>query len=449
MRFLLPAVMLVLPLTAAAATPFEQHGPIRVAKSGTHLEHADGTPFFFLADTCWTGPALSDEAGWRKYLADRKAKGFTAVQFNIVSPWRTAPTDAEGNTSYTLKDGKLVINEAFYQRLDRRMDAIRDAGLLAAPVLCWAHKKGDAGVELGEDHLIELIKFEVARYGKYPVLWILAGDNGYKPDEAAKWKRIGRAVFGGKPAAPVTTHPTGMNWPWKDWEDEKWLTVLGYQSGHGDSPATWKWIHSGPPAEYGKRDKFTRPVINLEPPYEAHNGYQSRKPHPDYNVRRAVYWSLLVHPPAGVTYGGHGVWSWHTKPGKGPTDHESTGVAKVWSEALDLPGAAQMGHVRKLFESVKWIDLRPAQDVVDQVSGKDDPGKYVACAGTPDNKVYVLYFPAGATATVKLHVRGVGPGVVRWFNPRTGAWGVPAGTKSPNGPLNPPDESDWVLVVTP
>jgi hypothetical protein len=420
--------------------PLLAHGPVRVAKSGTHLEHADGTPFFFLADTCWTGPALSSEADWQAYLADRKAKKFTAVQFNIVSPWRTAPTDTEGNTSYTVADGKLVPNEAFYRRLDARMKAINDAGLLAVPVLCWAHKKGDAGMELSEKHLVELIRFEVERYKSHHVLWILAGDNGYNREQSEKWKRIGRAVFGDKPAAPVTTHPTGQNWPWMNWEEEKWLTVLGYQSGHGDAAATWKWLHSGPPAVYGRRKEFARPVINLEPPYEDHNGYQSRKPHSDYSVRRAVYWSLLVHPPAGVTYGGHGVWSWHTKPGGEPTDHKGTGIAKTWKEALALPGAAQMGHVRTLFESLPWTQLRPAQDLIDQVKGKDDPAKFVACAATPDRKTIVAYFPAGATAA--LTIPAPGDDALTWFDPRTGR------TKKGGG-LTPPDAQDWVLVIKP
>ena len=40
----------------ADENPFTKHGKLRVAKSGTHLEHKNGTPFFFLADTAWTGP---------------------------------------------------------------------------------------------------------------------------------------------------------------------------------------------------------------------------------------------------------------------------------------------------------------------------------------------------------------------------------------------------------
>src|SRR5262245_23340246 len=110
--------LLLLLVPPSPAHTFHTHGPLPVAKSGTHLEHTDGTPFFVLADTCWTGPALSTEKDWQTYLDDRKKKGFTAVQFNMVSPWRTAPVDGEGNASYTLENGKLKINEAFYKRLD-------------------------------------------------------------------------------------------------------------------------------------------------------------------------------------------------------------------------------------------------------------------------------------------------------------------------------------------
>src|SRR5436305_14694898 len=119
-RSLLAPAFLVLfaaPALSAEDSPFAKHGRLRVAKSGTHLEHADGTPFFFLADTCWTGPALSTTEDWDFYLKDRKAKGFTAIQFNCLSPWRTAPTDAEGRTAHDLKDGKLAPTAAFFARL--------------------------------------------------------------------------------------------------------------------------------------------------------------------------------------------------------------------------------------------------------------------------------------------------------------------------------------------
>jgi hypothetical protein len=442
---LAPIVLLLLgaPAPAAGDNPFTKHGKLRVAKSGTHLEHADGTPFFFLADTAWTGPALSTEADWKLYLDDRKKKGFTAIQFNAVCPWRTAASDLEGRTAYVVRDGKLIPDEEYFKRLDARLKAVNDAGLLAVPVLVWAHKKGDAGFDLSDEHIVALVKFELNRYKDANCLFILAGDARYNQTDAAKWKRIGREVFKDFPGLLVTTHPTGMNFPWKDWEDEKWLTVFGYQSGHGDDAKAAAWIHSGPVAEYGRRAAFTRPVINLEPPYEDHNGYQSRKPHSASSVRRAVYQSLLAAPVAGFTYGGHGVWSWHTRPGEEPTDHKGTGVAKLWKDALALPGAGQVGHARKFFESLAWTELRPAQEFVAQDTGRDDATKFVSCAATPDNTLYVYYFPAGASGSVRLHIGD--PKAVKWFNPRTGKWD----DKKPKGLFAPPDDEDWLMVVKP
>ena len=56
---------------------FVRHGPVRVSREHrTCLAHADGTPFFFLADTVWNGALLSTERDWADYLEDRRAKGF-------------------------------------------------------------------------------------------------------------------------------------------------------------------------------------------------------------------------------------------------------------------------------------------------------------------------------------------------------------------------------------
>jgi Protein of unknown function (DUF4038)/Domain of unknown function (DUF5060) len=248
-----------------ATDRFSKHGRVRVAKAGTYLEHADGTPFFWLGDTAWNAATNSTKDEWNRYLKNRTANHFSGVHVVINTPWRCAKGDLDGNTAFSIVDGKAVVNPAFYKQIDERLDSANAAGLLVAPVLIWAHKKGDAGFELPEDDVIRICKYEVARYGAHHVLWMLAGDNSYNPTQAARWKRIGRAVFGNGAQAPVTTHPTGMNWPWESWQDEQWLTVLGYQSGHGSDDNTLKWIHSGPVSRTWEK-KPIRPIINLEPP---------------------------------------------------------------------------------------------------------------------------------------------------------------------------------------
>ncbi len=55
-------------------------GPLEVSSNARFLVHADGTPFFYLADTAWElfHRNTLEEAG--RYLADRAQKRFTVVQ---------------------------------------------------------------------------------------------------------------------------------------------------------------------------------------------------------------------------------------------------------------------------------------------------------------------------------------------------------------------------------
>ena len=182
--------------------------------------------------------------------------------------------------------------------------------------------------------------------------------------------------------------------------------------------------------------------MNLEPPYEGHNGYQSKKPHSDFSTRRATYWSLLVHPPMGVTYGGHGVWSWNLKPGEHPTGHLGTGPAKLWKDSLDHPGAIQMGYARKLFEAVGFQNLRPANVLLADQPGEKEPAKFVACAATADLKTIIVYTPTGKVSLKPGTIPADGD--ANWFDPRTGETHPAEKDK-----LTAPTEQDWVLVITP
>lgn len=424
-----------------AANRFFEHGPVRIAEAGTYLEHADGTPFFWLGDTAWCGPALSARDDWATYLEDRARKKFSVVQFNAVCPWRTAPADAEGRTAFTGQKN-IEINPDYFRRLDERMDAINAKGLLAAPVLIWANKPSDPGNVLPEEDVIRLARYQTARYGAHHEIWILAGDNPYRGDAVERWKRIGRGVFGGLDHAPVTTHPTGMNYPWEDFKNEKWLDILGYQSGHGDDARTLRWMQTGPPSANWRKPP-PRPIINLELPYENHLAYQSRQPHSAHNVRRAAYWSLLATPVAGITYGGHGIWSWQTEEGKEPRDHQGTGVAPTWRQALALPGSVHMRHLADLFASIPWQQLRPNQDWLAEQPGGNDAARYVAAASAPRKDLGLVYLPVGGEVTLR---GGVVADDARaeWFDPRTGKRSPAAGE---NRIYRAPDGQDWVLLL--
>lgn len=411
---------------------FSQHGSVKVSKDGTHLEHSDGTPFFWLADTAWNGALKSTSADWNKYLDDRVAKKFTAVQF-VTTQWRSAPANLEGEVAFTGRE-KIQINPAFFKRMDERINALNAKGLLAVPVLLWAIKgEENPGWYLPEDQIILMEKYLVARYGAHHVVWIPAGDTTYKEANGEKWRRISRAVFDGITHAPIVMHPQGMQSYFENYKNEKWADIIGYQSGHGDNDATLKWIHSGPISSEAMQFP-TKPFINLEPPYEDHVAYHSKQRHSDFTVRRASYWSLLNAPTAGLTYGAHGIWSWETEP-KEPLLHAGTGIAKPWYEAMNMPGSEQMKFLHEFFASIKWWELKPDHSLLESQSG--EASKYISVS--KNNEVVVAYLPVGGEVTIKTNFTKS-----EWFNPRNGQ--MQAASAEQNK-FRAPDDKDWVLKI--
>src|SRR5581483_8574092 len=85
------------------------------------------------------------------------------------------------------------------------------------------------------DQVIVLARYIVARYGGHHVLWDLVAEANFHGEGADYWRAFGRAVFPRPPYPLVTLHPYGMDWVLDEFKDEPWMTVMGYQSAHGDN----------------------------------------------------------------------------------------------------------------------------------------------------------------------------------------------------------------------
>jgi len=289
-----------------------------------------------------------------------------------------------------------------------------------------------------------LAEYMIARYGAHQVIWFLGGDGNYSGENAETWKRIGSAVFNEDQHRLATQHVRGKSWVGKEFRNESWFSFIGYQSGHGDDEGTFRWLNQGPPAtEWNNKPGL--PVINTEPNYEAHNGYKYRKVHNDHSVRRAAYWSLLVSPTAGVTYGGQGIWGWHTKV-QVPAAHKSAGLGSPWHVAKDLPGALSMKYLHQFFKSIEWWRLIPAQEVLAGQPGKDDASKFIAAAKSKEGDLLVVYLPEGGPVTLKTDSLEKGLSA-RWYHPRTGGWLDAGKVAKPRQTFKTVDKNDWILLI--
>lgn len=430
------------------SNPLYRRGAPRVSPDRRHFVQADGTPWFWLACTGWNSALMSTDEEWDRYLADRAAKKFTAIQF-VMTQWRAGRKDELGQTAFTV-DGSLRIHPEFFRRLDGKFDKLNDAGLVGVPVLLWALTSADKespGATLATDQAIRLARYMVARYGAHHVLWFLGGDGNYEKEHAERWKTIGRAVFPpDEPRRPVSLHPGGMRNPWPEYLHEPWLDFLAYQTGHGSDARKWKWNATEGGASGWKLEP-PRPVLDAEPNYEGHLSYQARAVIGDAEVRRAVYYDLLSAPPAGVTYGAHGIWFWSRKA-EVPLDHPRTGVALPWFECLNYPGAKQMKVMRDIFDSIEWWRLRPDRTLLAEDPPDPTYLAYPMPARSNNQRFALIYLPANPK--VSLNLEGFKATVQgQWIDPRTGER-KPAGKWKPAGrvDISTPGPEDWLLLLS-
>ncbi len=428
------------------ANPIHARGPLRLSDDRRHLCWADGTPFFWLADTAWNGVLRATMDGWRQYLQQRREQGFTAIQF-VCTHWRGSPEDPFGERAFSIENGRLAINPRFFQRMDAKVQAINEAGLVAAPVVLWAYGQGDPGHDLPADQAAAVARYIIARWAAHCVVWLLGGDGRYAGDGLAeKWRQIGRAAFPeGQPRAPATLHPCGRHWPYDELWDEPWLDIAGYQSSHSAAPEVLQWILTGPPARSATRQP-PKPIINLEPNYEAHPAFDTKKPFDDLDVRRACYFSLLSVPPAGVTYGHNWVWPWREEPGV-PAGHPAIGEVRPWAEALGSPGAWSMKHLADAICSISWWKLRPAPALLLAQPGQDDVYRWVVAAVAADGSCAAIYTPV--RQQLPLNTALLADGVrMRWVNPSTGGKGKWDELPRPKATLTPPGDGDWLVLFS-
>jgi hypothetical protein len=105
-----------------------------------------------------------------------------------------------------------------------------------------------------------------------------------------------------------------------------------------------------------------------------------------------------------------------------------------------------MTRLRTLFESGPWTDLRPAQHLLAEQPGEDDPRHFIAVAQTPDTAWTVAYAAHGGDISLKqVSISGD----ARWHNPRTGGEVRADVIIAEDGRVrfHAPDEHDWMLSI--
>ena len=426
--------------SAMGFTRFQRHGPVRVARDHRHFEYADGTPFFWLADTAWNGARVSAPKDWEIYALTRAHQEFSVTQ------WAVAPgEDADHQSAFTGTD-RIAINPEFFQRLDAKVTTLSQADVLGAitPLLelgAAAHPSA----RLPEDQAILLVRYVVARWGAEPIVWLLAFEGGEQGKNMVRWKRIGQAVFGEGSHAPVVLFPGQTEWVLDGLRDQAWVDAFGYQSANGLSEDALKWAFEGPLAGEWKKAP-ARPLIPFVPHENAVHGESQRRFSSD-DVRHAAYWGLLMTTPAGVSYGAEGVANWDVASSPAGAKGKAAGFP-AWRKALSLPAAQQMTCLAKFMEGIDFWQLRPEPRIVAAQPGDQSAHRFIAAAGTEGKELSLVYVPEDRTANIFLKALPPSPSI-SWFNPRTGEKNPAVAVVGESACQFPtPGPGDWLLMIT-
>lgn len=430
---------------------------LSLAENHRYLQTEKGEPFFWLGDTGWLLFTKLNRDEANKYLDNRAEKGFNVIQVMVLHTLEAcniygdsalinsniaAPLTSEGN----LFDDSLQYD--FWDNVDYIVELAASKGLYMGFVPVWGGnvKSGNVTVNQAEIYATWLAN----RYKKYSnIIWLNGGDI-VGADSINVWKAIGNSINETDTSHLITFHARGRHSSSMWFHNEAWLDFNMFQSGHRryDQDDT-EWNYGEDNWRFVQNDlslEPAKPTIDGEPSYEGipqglHNGTEPFWN--DADVRRYAYWSVFAGA-FGYTYGNNAVMQFYK-----PTDKEPAYFAKeYWDIAIDMPGAGQMQHIKKLMLSRSFFDRVPDQSVIAGENGL----KYDYLVATRGQNYIMVYTYTGRDIPVQMGKIEGEKVKATWFDPRNGELAEIGefdneGVQTFSCPGEPANGNDWVLIL--
>lgn len=439
-------------------------GRLHVSGNGRHLVDVQGRPFFYLADTSWYLFYKTTKDDAITYLKNHKEKGFTVITPIVLRGEPLAETHNAYGDAPLIDLDPMRPNEAFFEYVDWVIRTAAEMGFHLALLPTWGEYVGPlwtrdepdpdfdpsqkGPILFDEASAYHYGQFLADRYRDRPIIWVLGGDrNPVLKAYRQVWRAMARGIQAayGKPCL-LTYHPCSIGSSSKWFHDEPWLDFNMMQT-------TTRWDldnYNLILADYNRTPP--KPTVDGEARYE--DSYEwhffwrrpwGRRITP-HQVRKTAY-NAMLSGAMGHTYGCRDVWYFFVPSDESPAKDVKT----RWKEAMDLPGAFQMGYMKDLLQTYPWHELVPDQDGKIVVHGCGDAGTYTPTAASHDGNLALIYVPEQMPIWIDLAVLAGDQVDASWFNPRSGethpvAVFDAAGVQR----FDPPDEashSDYLLIL--
>jgi hypothetical protein len=399
---------------------------MRISDNRRYLVEDDGAPFFYLADTAWGFfyQASTEEA--EHYLRVRQEQGFTVIMPVLV--WEDLPRtkDYYGRWPF-LENDPTRPDEAFFRHVDHLVGVANGLGMTMAMLPSWGsyvappRREGDLAL-LTPDNARAYGEFLGQRYADARVIWVLGGDRNLKPDQpeyAQVWEEMALGLDAGNGGGQLMTfHPTGAppcsSSQW--YHESPWLDYHMFQTSTRLDLDYCNTLL----ADYNRQP--VKPFVDGETRYEhSHRFFLRQMPYgvrmTPQRVRQAAYYALLCGA-LGHTYGCRDVWSFYV-PSARTRDRD---VDIYWRDALHLPAAEQLRHLKALFTEYPWYNLVPDQDGSLVCRGSMEGNLRIQGALARDGSYALVYIPEPMPVWIDLSRLSRGTVDASWFEPTTGRY---------------------------
>jgi len=372
--------------SATAAAPIAW--PVQVSANGRYFVDQKGQPVFWLGTTQWElfrGYKLEDA---QLILDKSKDKAFVFVQTMLVGVGDGTRTNVYGQKPW-LHDNPPTPNEAYFRNVDAVIQAARERDMILYVMLY--HQTCRKRVTV--DNARAWAKWLAQRYKETPnIVWSLTPEA--KPEFVPVLRELAAGLREGDGGAHlITVEPDPSPYSSSFIHSEKWLDFNSLQ--------TWKDVERIYPMVTHDYDlKPVKPVLMAEGAYEQGSEY-GFEVSPLW-IRRQAYYSYLAG--AHHAYGHNDSWR----------------VLPTWKEALDAPGAVQLGILKKVFLGLgEWWYLVPDQSVF--ARGGQTQGQILNLAARhKDGKWAMVYLGSKGSFSLNMD-KLVGAKVdARWIDPKTG-----------------------------
>jgi hypothetical protein len=387
------ALLAVSALSTAAFTIDARAGgpvyPLKVSENRRYFTDQQGDPVFWLGTTQWQlfREYTLEEA--RMIIEKTKGHGFAFAQVMLLGVGDGTKPNVYGQKPF-LNNDPLTPNEDYFKHVDAVVQIARENNLVISMTIFHQRWRN----LITREKARAWAKWIAHRYQDVPnIVWSMTPEA--KADFAPVVRELAAGLHEGDGGYHLVTfkpdpapHPVGFL------HAEPWLDFSVMQ--------TWKWVEQIYPmvtAEYSLTP--LKPVVMGEGAYEQGSEYGFEVT--PLWVRRQAYYSYLAG--AHHAYGHNDSWR----------------VLPTWKQALDAPGATQLGILKKVFlDREEWWYLVPDQSVF--ASGGNTNGQVLNLAARHKDRRWIMTYLA-SKASFSIHMDKLTAGstvMARWIDPRTG-----------------------------